>query len=84
MLYLVEVLAVAGALTRRARQAPFWVWGIPLALLATTILVQGAPRFRLPVDPFLLLLASLALVTLAERLPPLAPGSTSRSVPTPR
>jgi hypothetical protein len=84
MLYLVEVLAVAGALTWRARQAPFGVWGIPLALLATTILVQGAPRFRLPVDPFLLLLASLALVTLAERLPPLAPGSTSRSVPTPR
>jgi hypothetical protein len=84
MLYVVEVLAVAGAFTRRARQATLWFWAIPVVMLATTILVQGAPRFRLPFDPFLVLLASLALVTLAERLSAPAAGRTSRSEPSPR
>lgn len=70
VLYVVEVLAIFGALTRRARQAPVWFWGIPIVLFATTILLQGAPRFRLPVDPFLVMLASLVVGTMADRLLP--------------
>jgi 4-amino-4-deoxy-L-arabinose transferase-like glycosyltransferase len=80
LLYVVEVLAVAGAFTLRARQGHLWFWAIPVVMLATTILVQGAPRFRLPVDPFLLALASLAVVTLADRLVPMPDGPPAKSL----
>lgn len=56
-------LAALGALTGAVRHAPRILWLVP-ALLATTVFVSSAVRFRAPVDPFLLLLGALALEAL--------------------
>ncbi len=67
--WIVAVLALLGALTRVARRAPGWVWAVPILLLLGTVWVRvETPRFRLPLDPFLVLLAACALTTLASRL----------------
>jgi hypothetical protein len=61
-------LAIAGLATRRGRSAPGWVWVIPLLLGLSVVLVNvETPRFREPVDPFLILLASAGLATAVER-----------------
>ena len=61
------LLALGGLLTRRGRSAPVWVWVIPLLLALSVVLVNvETPRFREPVDPFLVLLASAGLATTAE------------------
>lgn len=54
------VLAAAGLLTRTARAAPRWIWGIP-ALSALVIFTEATPRFRAPIEPFVILLAALGL-----------------------
>jgi hypothetical protein len=46
--------------TRRARRAPKWLWLIPICL-ATSLFVTGFIRFRAPIDPFLVMLAALAI-----------------------
>ena len=63
------LLALAGAFTRLARSAPKWVWIVPLLLALTVVLVNvETPRFREPVDPFLILLAAAGLATAGERV----------------
>ena len=63
------VLAVAGAFTKLARSAPKWVWAVPVLLALSVVFVNvETPRFREPVDPFLILLASAGLATLVARL----------------
>ncbi len=49
------------ATRRRVRKAPLWVWLIPSLLLLTTLPVNGKPRYRLAVDPFVILVASVPL-----------------------
>src|SRR5207302_6047801 len=66
--WLVLLLAVLGAFTRRARRAPRWLWLVPLLLYLSVVFINAeTPRFRTPVDPFLILLASCALATAAVR-----------------
>ena len=63
------VLAVAGAFTRLARRAPAFVWAVPVLMyLSVVFLVVETPRYRTPIDPFVVLLAALALVAGATRL----------------
>jgi hypothetical protein len=58
------LLALAGAFTRLARSSPKWVWMVPLLLALSVVLVNvETPRFRAPVDPFLILLAAAGLAT---------------------
>ena len=58
------LLALAGAFTRLVRGAPKWVWWVPLLLALSVVLINvETPRFRAPIDPFLILLASAALAT---------------------
>jgi hypothetical protein len=58
------ILAVAGAFTSLARQAPWWLWTVPLLMALSVVLVNAeTPRFREPIDPFLILLAACALTT---------------------
>lgn len=45
----------------RVALGPWWLWAIPLLTLAVTVPFVGTPRKRAPLDPFLLLLASLAV-----------------------
>jgi hypothetical protein len=63
------LLALAGAFTRLARRAPVWIWMVPLLLALSVVVVNvETPRFREPVDPFLILLAAAGLATVAGRL----------------
>jgi len=63
------LLALAGAFTKLVRTAPRWVWAVPILLTLSVVLVNvETPRFRAPVDPFLILLASVAIATLVARL----------------
>jgi 4-amino-4-deoxy-L-arabinose transferase-like glycosyltransferase len=56
------LLAVYGATTRRARAAPLWLWAVPLLMyLSVVFLVVETPRYRTAIDPFIVLLAALAL-----------------------
>jgi 4-amino-4-deoxy-L-arabinose transferase-like glycosyltransferase len=64
---LLLVLALGGLLTRPARRAPKWLWLVPLSL-ATSVFVTGFIRFRSPIDPFLVMLAALALADVWEQL----------------
>jgi 4-amino-4-deoxy-L-arabinose transferase-like glycosyltransferase len=71
------LLALAGAATRLARRAPAFVWAVPaLMFLSVAFLVVETPRYRTPIDPFLVLLATLAVATLARRV------GSARSWPT--
>jgi 4-amino-4-deoxy-L-arabinose transferase-like glycosyltransferase len=61
-------LALLGAFTRRARRAPPYIWLVPaLMFLSVVFLVVETPRYRTPIDPFLVLLAAAALSTGFER-----------------
>ena len=62
--WLLAPLALAGALRARRRGrgggGQSWVWLVPAAFAATVFVVAYA-RFRAPVDPFLVVLAAVAL-----------------------
>ena len=67
--WLFALLAVAGAFTRAARTAPRFVWAFPALMYASVVfLVIETPRYRTPLDPFIVLLAALALVSLGRRV----------------
>jgi 4-amino-4-deoxy-L-arabinose transferase-like glycosyltransferase len=74
MFYVVALLALGGAVSRDARRAPGWLWLLPVLQFASTVLViSETPRFRTPLDPFILLLAALSIervATLAARKMP--------------
>ena len=64
--WLLCVLAIAGALTRPVRAAPRWLWAVPVLLWLSVAAVNAeTPRFREPVDPFLILLAASAVAAAA-------------------
>ena len=52
---------------RRLREAPIWLWLVPALCLASTLPLVGNPRYRLPLDPFLVLVGAVLLDTLAAR-----------------
>ncbi len=63
------LLALLGVFSRAVRVAPKWVWGVPLLLALSVVLVNvETPRFRAPVDPFLILLAAAAVTGAARRV----------------
>jgi hypothetical protein len=66
--WLFALLALAGAFTRRARAAPLWLWAFPVLMyLSVVFLVVETPRYRTAIDPFVILLAALAVTALAQR-----------------
>jgi len=60
-------LAVVGAFTAAARSAPRWLWLVPALMLLSVIFVVGETRLRAPIDPFVVLLAALALTAWRPR-----------------
>ncbi len=66
--YILTAIALLGVATRAARRVPKWVWvaGI-LMWLSTVVINMETPRFREPVDAFLVLLAACALSAVAAR-----------------
>jgi Dolichyl-phosphate-mannose-protein mannosyltransferase len=67
--WVMAALALAGAFTRRARQVPGWLWTIPVLLALSVVFINvETPRFREPIEPFLVLLAACAVASAGERL----------------
>jgi 4-amino-4-deoxy-L-arabinose transferase-like glycosyltransferase len=63
------VVAIAGWFTSVRREAPAWLWALPVIYwLSITFVNVETPRFREPIDPFLVLLAACAVSTAAARL----------------
>ena len=78
-LYAVLLTAAVGAavlVLRPQLRIPLFVWAIPILLLLPAIAIYGLPRYRAPIDPFLVMLAAVALVAAIE------PSSRSRRRPT--
>jgi 4-amino-4-deoxy-L-arabinose transferase-like glycosyltransferase len=68
--YVAFALALVGliAIVRRALpRGPVFLWLVPLLMLAGVLPILGTPRYRAPIDPFIVLLAALGLVALAAR-----------------
>jgi hypothetical protein len=60
--WLLCLLALAGAATRAARRAWRWLWVTPVLLWFSVALINAeTPRFREPVDAFLIVFAACAL-----------------------
>lgn len=60
--WLLCLLSAAGAFTIAIRRAPKWLWVAPLLLWLSVGLVNSeTPRFREPIDPFLVLLGACAV-----------------------
>jgi 4-amino-4-deoxy-L-arabinose transferase-like glycosyltransferase len=71
------LLALAGAFTAAARRTPWWVWAMPLLVyLGVVAMVFETPRYRTGIDPFVVMLAALAVVSLARRVRPSAPRAS--------
>jgi hypothetical protein len=76
--WLLCLLALPGAFTGAARAAPRWLWLVPLLYALSIVFVNvETPRFRLPVDPFLILLAACAIGTAVARLSGAGLGRTA-------
>jgi len=59
--YPTAVLALIGAFTTAARRSPLYVWLFPVLIVISVVLISGSSRYRTPVEPFLVLLAALAV-----------------------
>jgi len=67
--WVVGLAALLGLALGGGARAPGWLWWVPVLLALSVIPVNAeTPRFRLPIDPFLLLLAAYGLSELARRL----------------
>ena len=71
--YALLVLALLGVVAQLARgatvaRAPWYLWAVPVLMVLPAIGVYGLARYRSPVDPFLVILAAIGLVSVYERL----------------
>jgi hypothetical protein len=63
----------------RARPIPWIVWAVPLVMyLSVVFLAAETPRYRAPIDPFVILLAALALTPRRRGSP--ANGRAARTI----
>jgi 4-amino-4-deoxy-L-arabinose transferase-like glycosyltransferase len=69
--WLAGLLALAGAVLPPARRAPRFLWACPVLLLLTIVFISGSARYRTPLEPFVIILAALAL----SRIPPRRPAA---------
>jgi 4-amino-4-deoxy-L-arabinose transferase-like glycosyltransferase len=66
VLALLGLAGMAGLLA--VRRGPLYLWSIPILMALGPVLFWGTPRYRTPLDPFILLLVALGLVGLVDRL----------------
>lgn len=72
-------LAILGWFTTVRRTGPGWMWAFPVLYAVSIVFINvETPRFREPIDPFLVLLAACAVATAARHLglggPPVRSG----------
>lgn len=67
---LLAASAVGAVLLARRRGAggPPWLWAVPIVLFLSVVPLLGPPRYRVPVDPFLAILAAVALTAAIDRV----------------
>lgn len=72
--YVAVLLGLWGAvcLARRPRgeRSPPFMWLVPLLTWAAAVWVLGLPRYRITLEPFVIMLAAVAIVDLAQRVRP--------------
>lgn len=68
--WLMGLAALAGLFTRARRRVPSALWLAPILIWLATAIALGTPRYRLPIEPFIVLLAAPALVSAWERVRP--------------
>lgn len=61
-------LALLGGVTAVGRRAPPALWGCPLAVYLSTVLIIGATRYRVPADPFIIMFAALGVLAVWRRV----------------
>lgn len=54
----------------RLARGPWFLWLTPILMILAAALFAGLPRYRLPADPFLLILAAIGLCWLWDRFSP--------------
>jgi hypothetical protein len=59
--WLVAVLAIIGLFTTEFRRTPKSVWVFPVLLYVVLALTVGIDQYRIPMDPFFLILAAMAV-----------------------
>jgi hypothetical protein len=59
--YLLAVGAIAGLVLGAARAARWWLWVVPLLLFVSVISISSDVRYRVPIEPFLIWAAAVAL-----------------------
>jgi 4-amino-4-deoxy-L-arabinose transferase-like glycosyltransferase len=52
----------------RIPRGPWFLWMIPVLMVLVTVPLNGLPRYRLPADPFLLMLSAVGLTWIWDRL----------------
>jgi len=72
--WVISGLALVGLVASRRsmpspRMSPTLLWLVPLGLFASVVAISGLPRFRVPVDPFLVLWAALGLAAARRSWP---------------
>jgi 4-amino-4-deoxy-L-arabinose transferase-like glycosyltransferase len=72
------VLALLGAATRRGRRLPTLVWVGALLTAVGFLVAQGEPRFRVPLDPLVIVLAGIAVAAVLDRRAGAAGERTTR------
>ncbi len=65
--WLLAPIAIAGCFTAAARRIPLFIWLIPPLMLLSVMFVVADSRYRAPVEPIFVLLASCALAWLWRR-----------------
>jgi 4-amino-4-deoxy-L-arabinose transferase-like glycosyltransferase len=59
--YLALVAAVVGLVLGAVRTVPWWLWVVPLLLFVSVIAISGDIRYRVPIEPFVIWAAAVAL-----------------------
>ena len=65
--WLLVPFVLVGAFTRAARAVPLAIWAFPLVCVAAAAFTEAFTRLRAPIDPFLVILASLGAIALWDR-----------------
>jgi 4-amino-4-deoxy-L-arabinose transferase-like glycosyltransferase len=81
--FALAALATAGACSRMARRLPLGVVAVPVLLWFSSVPFLGTARLREPIEPFVILLAAAAIVTVLDRRRGRPSGHTAMSTVTP-